>query len=92
MVFSRSGSVLKVQVNGLTALPAGAETVICTIPNGFVPANNQSYDAIGISANDSATNLRILRMRVETNGNFKIYNYGIELTNANLNLVGIFVA
>lgn len=91
VLFKKTGGILIVTVSGVISLPAGGATEICTIPSGFVPSTNWNYDAIGVSSNETGANPRIIRMRVQSNGKFTLYNYGAALTNANLTLDGIFV-
>lgn len=87
----RTGNIMTVKINGLSALPNGGYTDICTLPSGFIPAENLQYDVLA-GTDNNATSLRTLRVRVETNGKLMLYNYGTQFTNTNIEITAIFIA
>ena len=71
--FTKTGKVVQFYWTGIKSLSAGGYTSIGTLPSGYRPNSDIIYDYIDHSN-------RQLRLRLKTNGDFHIYNYGSAIT------------
>ena len=86
----RTGNVISVKIQGLDSLPAGGFTDICTLPSDYAPSENFGYDVL-VGTDNTGSSLRTIRVRLETNGQLMLYNYGAVMTNLNAEISVIFL-
>ena len=67
---------------------AAGDNIICTLPEGWRPANDVVWTIH--APNSTSTNVD-LRYSINVNGLFKVYNYGAAWTNRDSNITESFV-